>query len=138
MQKYQAKLTFFKKKKNKTNKQTKTKFLRRFENLSLFSSFVFFPTKSFGTFLLQKHSSNLSWHCCLEMLGWTPIHSSAIRCRKLKILNAHSKVWDDFWHLTAFSKRWKVLFISPWKLFLFSRYLDFSLSFFGHVGKRLD
>ena len=31
----------------------------------------------------------------------------------IKFLKAHSKVWDNFWHLKAFLKRWKMLFISP-------------------------
>ena len=31
-----------------------------------------------------------------------------------------------------------MLFISPQKPFLFSRYLTFSLDFFGRVAKRLD
>ena len=31
-----------------------------------------------------------------------------------------------------------MLFVSPKQLFLFSRYLNFSLNFFGHVNKPLD
>ena len=31
-----------------------------------------------------------------------------------------------------------MLFISPQKLFSFSRYLSFCLVFFGHLAKRLD
>ena len=31
-----------------------------------------------------------------------------------------------------------MFFILPYELFLLSRYLNFYLDFFGHVGKRLD
>ena len=31
---------------------------------------------------------------------------------ELRGLKAHSKVWDNFWHLKALWKRWKMLFIS--------------------------
>ena len=30
-----------------------------------------------------------------------------------EILKAYSKVWDNFWHLKALLKRWKMLFVSP-------------------------
>ena len=44
-------------------------------------------------------------------------------------LKAHSHVWDNFWQLKALWKWWKMLFISPQKLFSFSRYLSFCLDF---------
>ena len=53
-------------------------------------------------------------------------------------LKVHSQVWDDFWQLKALWKRWKMLFISPQKLYSFSRHLTFCLDFFGRVAKRLD
>ena len=41
--------------------------------------------------------------------------------------------------LKALWKLWKMLLISPFfKLFLFLRYLNFCLYFFGQIGKRLD
>ena len=42
-------------------------------------------------------------------------------------LKAHFHVWNNFWQLKALQKWWKMLFISPKKLFSFS-----------HVTKRLD
>ena len=48
----------------------------------------------------------------------------AIRNKETDLLNialkAHSQVWDNFWQLKAFLKWWKMLFISPKKLFSFS------------------
>ena len=49
-------------------------------------------------------------------------HKGNIITRKYKInvmlvcldsLKVHCKVWDNFWHLKALWKRWKMLFISP-------------------------
>ena len=48
------------------------------------------------------------------------------------------KVRHNSWQLKALYKWWKVLFIPPWKLFLFLSYLNFCPDFFGHVGKWLD
>ena len=44
-------------------------------------------------------------------------------------LKVHSQVWDNFLQLKALWKWGKMLFISPEKLFLFSRYLSFCLDF---------
>ena len=46
-------------------------------------------------------------------------------------LKAHSQVWENFWQLKALKKalRRKILYISPQKLFSFSRYLSFYLDF---------
>ena len=52
-----------------------------------------------------------------------------------KILNClyywkvHSQVWDNFWQVKALLKWWKMRFISHWKLFSFSRYLNVCLGF---------
>ena len=53
-------------------------------------------------------------------------------------LKAHSQVWDKFWQLKALEKWWKIFFIWPLKLFSFSKYLTFWLTFFDRVTKRLD
>ena len=45
----------------------------------------------------------------------------------LLILKVHFQVWDSFWQLKAFKNDEN--FISPQKLFLFSRYLNFCLDF---------
>ena len=55
-----------------------------------------------------------------------------------KALKVHFQVWDNFWQLKALWKLWKILFISPQKIFLFSRYLKFLSWLFGHVAKLLD
>ena len=44
---------------------------------------------------------------------------------RIEILKAHSKVRDNFWQLRAPLKMMKNGFISPQKLFSFSRYLNF-------------
>ena len=41
----------------------------------------------------------------------------------------HSQVWDTLWLPRALWKWWKVIFISPQKLFSFSRFLTFSIDF---------
>ena len=46
-------------------------------------------------------------------------------------LKALSQVWYNFWQLKALLKWWKMLFISPQKLFSFSRYLSFCLDFWS-------
>ena len=43
-----------------------------------------------------------------------------------------------FASMIALQKWWKMFFISSWKLFSFSRYLNFCLDFFGMQKKRLD
>ena len=53
------------------------------------------------------------------------IFSPSLAKRCANSLKAHSQVWDNFWQLEALSKWWKVLFISPKKLFSFSRYFNF-------------
>ena len=40
-----------------------------------------------------------------------------------------SQIWDKFWQLKDLWKWWKILFVSPQKLFSFSRYLSFSPDF---------
>ena len=49
--------------------------------------------------------------------------------RKARELKVHSQLWDNFWQLKALQKWWKMLFISPYKFFSFSRYLSFFLDF---------
>ena len=44
-------------------------------------------------------------------------------------LKAHYQVWDNSCQLKVLLKWWKMLFISPKKLFLFLRYLSFCLDF---------
>ena len=44
-------------------------------------------------------------------------------------LKAHSQIWGNFYQLKALLKWWKMPFISPQKLFSFSRYLNFCLDF---------
>ena len=56
---------------------------------------------------------------------------------KVALLKAHSKVWDIFWHPKGLLKRWKMLLISPWKLFSFWRYLNFCLAFLVICGHGL-
>ena len=51
-------------------------------------------------------------------------------------LQAHSHVWDNFWKLKVLQKRWKMLFISTWNLFLFSRYSNFYFDFL--VMQKID
>ena len=45
------------------------------------------------------------------------------------MLKTNSQVWDNFWQLKTLWKWWKRIFVSPQKLFLFSRYLGFCLDF---------
>ena len=40
--------------------------------------------------------------------------------------------------MKALQKRWMMLFILSWKLYLFLRYLHFCPYFFGYVGERQD
>ena len=42
--------------------------------------------------------------------------------QKSNSFKAHSQLWDNVWKLKALKKRWKMPFISPQKLFSFSRY----------------
>ena len=44
---------------------------------------------------------------------------------------ALSQVWYNFWQLKALLKWWKMLFLSPQKLFSLSRYLSFCLDFWS-------
>ena len=45
-------------------------------------------------------------------------------------LKEHSWVWNNFWQLKGLYKQWKMLFISPQKLFLFLKiFLSFCLDF---------
>ena len=44
-------------------------------------------------------------------------------------LKEHSQVWDNFWRLKALLKWWKILFVSPQKVFSSSRYLNFCIEF---------
>ena len=53
----------------------------------------------------------------------------------LLILKVHFQVWDSFWQLKAFKNDEN--FISPQKLFLFSRYLNFCLDFLVMYQKGL-
>ena len=48
---------------------------------------------------------------------------------KQVFLKVHPQAWDIFWQLKALWKWWKMLFISPQKLFSFSRYLNFCIDF---------
>ena len=64
-----------------------------------------------------------SFACTRKMLAFMflfPINS----------LKVHSQVWDNFWQLKALQKQWKMLFISPQKLFSFSKYFSFCLDLF--------
>ena len=44
-------------------------------------------------------------------------------------LKAHSQFWGKFWQLKVLWKWWKMLFMSPERLFSFTRYLNFCLEF---------
>ena len=72
-----------------------------------------------------KRSSINHFNCVKRLIN--KIFHYRTTCRK--ILKVHSKVWDNFWHLKAFYKLWKMLFISPEKLFSFSKYSNFCLDF---------
>ena len=48
-------------------------------------------------------------------------------------LKAHSQVWQNFWQLKALKKWGKMVFISPQKFFLFSRYWRFCLDFLLYI-----
>ena len=69
---------------------------------------------SFSRILNPKRISKFS-HVC--------IYSS--KAQGLWKLKVHSQVWDNFWQLKALLRWWKMFFISPQKLFSFSRYLRF-------------
>ena len=69
-------------------------------------------------------------HSCIKAGHFVP---NSIICEKS--LKVHCHIWDNFWQFKAHQKRWKIIFISPQKLFLFSRFLSW---LFGHVAKQLD
>ena len=50
-------------------------------------------------------------------------------------LKFNSRARFNFWQLKRLKKRWKMLFISPYKFFWFLRYLNFCPDFIGHVRK---
>ena len=85
--------------------------------------------------LLQTFSY-LQFHCCAkqshkEKLNKAPsdlndtLHkfsniSEKDNCKSFPF-KVYSQVWDNFWQLKTLLKWWKMLFISLWKLFSFSR-----------------
>ena len=54
------------------------------------------------------------------------------------VLQAHSRVWNNFWQLKAFWKLMKNTFYFMLKVLFFLKILTFLFWLFGHVGKRLD
>ena len=71
-----------------------------------------------------------SFHkCALEIL---PLEINQIHSIRTVTHGSHGallEVWDNFWQLIALQKWWKMFFISPQKLFSFSRYSSFCLEF---------
>ena len=83
---------------------------------------------------------------CLQTFDWVnfindylivrqPIVFSSVLCIWLFLfLKAHFQAWEYFWQLKAWKKSWKMLFISPRKVFSFSRYLNFCLDSYYRNG----